>query len=169
MVSAYSSKYIHKAKLKFIRYIWIHLKSFHITFGQTVGITFPLITNETRFQKSGHKESISKYPLKLHFLNTELYNQKLKVNVRGVGTHPSSQHQKRQGWWVYEFESRQGYMVRPFLCLSSCHHYKNQQQQQKTAIKKTIPLKVVTHTYSYKRTKRTLKPEFKILKLDIEW
>lgn len=71
--------------------------------------------------------------------------------------------------WVYEFESRQGYMVRPFLCLSSCHHYKNQQQQQKTDIKKTIPLKVVTHTYSYKKTKRTLKSELKILKLDIEW
>lgn len=53
-------------------------------------ITFPLITNETRrLQTSGHKESISKYPLKLHFLNTALYNSKLKVNVRGVGTHPS--------------------------------------------------------------------------------
>lgn len=37
-------------------------------------ITFPLITNETRFQTSGHKESISKYPPKLHFLKTALYN-----------------------------------------------------------------------------------------------
>lgn len=37
-------------------------------------ITFPLITNETRrFHTSGHKESISIYPPKPHFLNTALY------------------------------------------------------------------------------------------------
>lgn len=36
-------------------------------------ITFPLITNETRFQTSGHKESISKAVWVVHYLSRVIY------------------------------------------------------------------------------------------------
>lgn len=65
---------------------------------------------------------------------------------------------ERQGWWVYEFEPRQGYMAGPFLCLPTHHHYKSQQQQQKPDIKKIIPLKVVTYV---QKNKKDTKPRIK--------